>query len=246
LLFHTFITSSIPMGVPIEWNVIMVYGAFVLFGHYADVNAFSISSPSLIAFLALALIGMPLLGNLVPSRVSFLCSMRYYAGNWAYSVWLFKGNCSRKLDTHLIKSAPRVQDQLRSFYDEDTITATISKVMAFRAMHLHGRCLQTLLPKAVYDIDEYEYLDGELVAGVVVGWNFGEGHLHNMQLLQAVQRQCNFAEGELRCIFVESQPMGQRTHSWTIADAATGVRETGKIVVEDLLGLQPWPPMPAP
>jgi hypothetical protein len=245
LLFHAFITSSIPMGVPIEWNVMMVYGAFVLFGHYADVNAFSISSPSLIAFLALALVGMPLLGNLVPSRVSFLCSMRYYAGNWAYSVWLFKGDCSRKLDTHLIKSAPRVQDQLRTFYDEDTITATISKVMAFRAMHLHGRCLQTLIPKAVYDVDEYEYLDGELVAGVVVGWNFGEGHLHNMQLLQAIQRQCKFEEGELRCIFVESQPMGQRTHAWTIADAATGIRETGKIVVEDLLVLQPWPPMPA-
>ena len=27
LVFHLFITSSIPMGVPIEWNVIMVYGA---------------------------------------------------------------------------------------------------------------------------------------------------------------------------------------------------------------------------
>jgi hypothetical protein len=40
------------------------------------------------------------------------------------------------------------------------------------------------------------------------------------------------------------QPMGQPTHSWTIADAATGVRETGKIVVKDLLELQPWPPMP--
>jgi hypothetical protein len=29
VVFHTFITSSIPMGVPIEWNVIMVYGGFV-------------------------------------------------------------------------------------------------------------------------------------------------------------------------------------------------------------------------
>jgi hypothetical protein len=37
--------------------------------------------------------------------------------------------------------------------------------------------------------------------------------------------------------------MGRATHSWTIADAATGVRETGKIVVKDLLELQPWPPL---
>jgi hypothetical protein len=242
LVFHIFITSSIPMGVPIEWNVIMVYGGFVLFGHYAGVDAFDIASPWLIAFLILALVGVPLFGNLVPSRASFLCSMRYYAGNWAFSVWLFKGSCSQKLDTHLTKSAPRVQDQLRKFYDEDTITATISKVMAFRAMHLHGRCLQILLPKAVHDIDAYEYLDGELVAGVVIGWNFGEGHLHNLQLLRSIQEQCHFEQGELRCIFVESQPMGGAGQAWTIADAATGVLETGTIKVKDLLPLQPWPP----
>ncbi|MFZ1862931.1 MAG: DUF3556 domain-containing protein [Polyangiales bacterium] len=241
LVFHIFITSSIPMGVPIEWNVIMVYGAFVLFGHYANVDAFSLGSPLLIVYLAFALVAVPLFGNLMPSRASFLCSMRYYAGNWAYSVWLFKGECSKRLDTHLVKSAPRVQDQLRKFYDEDTITATISKVMAFRAMHLHGRCLQMLLPKAVDDIDAYEYLDGELVAGVVVGWNFGEGHLHDLQLLRSIQQQCQFEQGELRCIFVESQPMGRPCHAWTIADAATGVLETGQIRVKDLLDLQPWP-----
>jgi hypothetical protein len=241
--FHTFITCSIPMGVPIEWNVIMVYGAFVLFGHYADVSAFSIGSPLLIAYLAVALVGVPLFGNLVPSRASFLSSMRYYAGNWAYSVWLFKGDSSKKLDEHLTKAAPRLQEQLSKFLDDETIIATTSKVLGFRAMHLHGRCLQSLLPKAVDNIDDYEYLDGELVAGIVVGWNFGEGHLHNMQLLQAIQEQCHFEDGELRCIFVESQPMGQPTHSWTIADAASGVRETGKIKVKDLLELQPWPPM---
>ena len=243
--FHIFITSSIPMGVPIEWNVIMVYGAFVLFGHYADVSAFSIESPLLIAYLVFALLAVPLFGNLVPSRASFLCSMRYYAGNWAYSVWLFKGDSSKKLDDKLIKAAPRLQEQLGKFLDEETIIATTSKVLGFRAMHLHGRCLQSLLPKAVDNIDEYEYLDGELVAGIVIGWNFGEGHLHNMQLLRSIQEQCHFEDGELRCIFVESQPMGQPTHAWTIADAATGVRETGKIAVKDLLELQPWPPMPS-
>ena len=243
LIFHAFITSSIPMGVPIEWNVMMVYGGFVLFGHYADVGAFSVGSPLLIAYLAIALVGVPLFGNLIPSRVSFLSAMRYYAGNWAYSVWLFRGNCSEKLDTHLTKAAPGLRDQLRGFLDEEAITATTSKVLGFRAMHLHGRCLQFLLPKAVDDIDEYEYLDGELVAGIVVGWNFGEGHLHNLQLLRSIQEQCHFEEGELRCIFVESQPMGRETHAWTIADAATGVRETGEVAVHDLLDLQPWPPM---
>ena len=65
-----------------------------------------------------------------------------------------------------------------------------------------------------------------------------------MQLLRSIQERGDFEEGELRCIFVESQPMGRPTHAWTIADAATGVRETGQIAIEDLLDLQPWPPMP--
>ena len=245
LVFHTFITSSIPMGVPIEWNVIMVYGGFVLFGHYADVNAFSIGSPLLIAYLIFALVVVPLFGNLVPSRASFLCSMRYYAGNWAYSIWLFKGDSWKKLDENLTKASPGLRAQLEGMLDEEALTASISKILAFRSMHLHGRCLQSLLPKAVDEIDDYEYLDGEMVAGIVVGWNFGEGHLHDEQLLRSIQEQCHFEEGELRCIFVESQPMGQTSHAWMIADAATGVRESGKIAVKDLLELQPWPPMPA-
>jgi len=241
LLFHVFITMSVPMGVPIEWNVMMVYGAFFLFGHHAGASVLGLASPILIGYLAVACFLVPLIGNLAPSLVSFLCSMRYYAGNWAYSVWLFKGESSRKLDAHLTKSAPRVADQLAKFYDEETTIAVLSKVMAFRAMHLHGRALQLLLPRAVDDIDAYEYLDGELVAGVVIGWNFGEGHLHDLQLLRAVQRQCGFEEGELRCVFVESQPMGRPSLSWTIADAATGVRERGEINVRDLVDLQPWP-----
>lgn len=245
LLFHVFITSSIPMGVPIEWNLVMVYGAFFLFGVHADVSVRHLASPILLGFLVVACFLVQMIGNLAPSRVSFLCAMRYYAGNWAYSVWLFKGQSSRKLDTHLTKSAPRVQEQLAKFYDEETTIALLSRVMAFRAMHTHGRPLQLLLPRAVSDIDAYEYVDGEIIAGVVLGWNFGDGHLHQMQLLRAVQRQCGFAEGELRCIFVESQPLGGSSLSWTIADAATGVRETGEIQVRDIEALQPFPPQPS-
>lgn len=240
LVFHLFITSSIPMGVPIEWNVMMVYGAFFLFGANAGASLSALSSPLLLAFLAFACAGVQLAGNLFPSRVSFLCSMRYYAGNWAYSVWLFRGDASKKLDAGLVMSAPRVQDQLARFYDRDTIVALLSKVQAFRAMHLHGRALSRLLPRAVDDIDAYEYLDGEIVAGVVLGWNFGDGHLHGLQLLRAVQRQCGFAEGELRVVMVESQPLGRPVLSFTIADAATGVRERGEVRVGDLVDLQPW------
>ena len=95
LLFHFFITSNVPMGVPIEWNVFMVYGGFFLFGAQSHVSLFDLHSPLLVAYLLVALVLAPLLGNLFPAWVSFLVSMRYYAGNWPYSVWLFRGDSAK-------------------------------------------------------------------------------------------------------------------------------------------------------
>jgi hypothetical protein len=240
--FHIFITINIPMGVPLEWNVIMVYGAYFLFGHHGSVSVLDVGrAPLLVCFLAALLLAVPLMGNLVPSRFSFLSAMRYYAGNWAYSVWLFRGDCAHKLDDHLVKSSPRVQKQLAIMYDTDTIDTVMAKVVAFRAMHLHGRALPQLVPKAVDDIENYEWLDGEIVAGMVLGWNFGDGHLHNEQLLAAIQERCAFAEGELRCVFIESQPLFGTKLAWRIIDAATGALARGEVDVRDLEKLQPWP-----
>lgn len=239
--FHLYITSSIPMGVPLEWNVIMVFGAFVLFGYHAEVSMFSLQSPLLIFILVGSLLIVPLIGNFFPRWVSFLLSMRYYAGNWAYSVWLFKKGTEEKLDNHIVKSSLTVQRQLDLFYDENTANSLLAKVIAFRCMHLHGRALQRLLPKTVNDVEQYIWRDGELVAGVTLGWNFGEGHLHDEQLLAAIQKRCNYESGELRCIFVESQPMARPYLDWRIVDAKDGQIESGSISVKELEVLQPYP-----
>ena len=235
---HLYITSNVPMGVPIEWNVMMVYGAFFLFWKHAGASLLSLPMPALL-FLALMLVVIPIYGNLVPSRVSFLLAMRYYAGNWAYSVWLFKGESYRKLEK-LTKSSAWIVDQLGILYDRGTSIGIVGKVMGFRLMHLHGRALPRLLPKAVDHLEEYEWVDGELIAGLVLGWNFGEGHLHREQLLRSVQEQCGFEEGELRCIFVESEPLGRSTLEYRIADAKSGLRERGHVEVSDLRNCHPW------
>lgn len=239
LALHGFITSNVPMGVPIEWNVMVVYGGFALFWAHPEVSVSAVGATPLAAFLLFFLVGLPVLGNLRPAWVSFLLAMRYYAGNWAYSVWLFRGDAHRKLD-RLKKTSPWVDEQLALLYDARTIGGLTSKIMAFRLMHLQGRALATLLPRAVDRLEDYEWADGEVVAGLALGWNFGEGHLHQEQLLAAIQEQCGFEEGELRCIFVESQPLGGRTLGWRIADAKTGRRAEGEIAVEELRGRQPW------
>lgn len=243
VLFHVYITSNFPMGIPVEWNVQMVYGGFFLFGHYSDVFIWNMDSLILAVFLVVMLLFVPLIGHSFPSIVSFLVSMRYYAGNWPYSIWLFKSENEswKKLDENLINPSRWPPDQLRLFYDEETVVATLSKIPAFRAMHLHGRALQDLLPKAVDDVDDYQLMDGELIAGMTIGWNFGDGHLHDEELLRTLQNQCDFEEGELRCIFVESQPIWKPTLHWRIEDARTGQLDEGQSQVEELLELQPWP-----
>src|SRR5262249_9757830 len=74
LLLHGYITSNVPMGVPIEWNVMVVYGGFALFWAHPDVTVLDLGSAPLAVFLVVMLIGLPLLRNLFPRRLSVLLS----------------------------------------------------------------------------------------------------------------------------------------------------------------------------
>ena len=86
-----------------------------------------------------------------------------------------------KLDRDLVKPAPIVTEQLAKFYDPEMIDVLIYKGLAFRSMHSHGRALNGLVQRAVDDVEEYDVREGELVAGVVLGYNFGDGHFHDQR-----------------------------------------------------------------
>ena len=242
VIFHVHITSTFPLAVPLEWNLFMIFGLLFLFGHYGAVPLATLDDPLLIVLLALLGVGLPVLGNLRPDLVSFLPSMRYYAGNWATSQWLFS-KCSgaeEKLDRDVCKVAPIVVEQVARIYDRETAELLLNKGLAFRAMHSHGRALCGLLPRAVDDVEAYHVREGELISGVVNGWNFGDGHLHDHQLLAAVQEQCGFAEGELRVITLESQPALLQRQRYRIYDAASGLLEEGWVDVAEMCRRSPW------
>jgi hypothetical protein len=254
IVFHLHILSTFPLAVPLEWNIFMIFGLLFLFGHYGDVSFATLDEPLLIAILAVTCVGLPVLGNLRPDLVSFLPSMRYYAGNWATSQWLFRHGSEARLDECIVKAAPIVTEQLEKFYDEELIDVLLYKGLAFRSMHSHGRALNGLSVRAVDDIEDYDVREGELVAGVVLGYNFGDGHFHDERLLAAVQERCDFAEGELRVVTLESQPASLRAlrragtansrddarQHYRIFDAATGLIDEGDVRVADMIGQQPW------
>jgi hypothetical protein len=242
VIFHLHIISTFPLAVPLEWNVFMIFGVLFLFGHYGDTPFSTIDDPLLLAILAVICVGLPVLGNFRPDLVSFLPSMRYYAGNWATSQWLFKkqGNAEAKLDRELTKPAAIVTEQLSKFYDPELIDVLVYKGLAFRSMHSHGRALNGLVQRAVDDVEDYEVREGELVAGVVLGYNFGDGHFHDQRLLAAVQEHCQFEPGEARIVVLESQAAHVQRQRYRIFDAATGLVEEGWVNVADMAERQPW------
>jgi hypothetical protein len=184
---------------------------------------------------------LPLIGNLMPSKVSFLVAMRYYAGNWAWNAWLFRNHSERKLDG-LKRAAPLLREQQERFLTAEQAVQADSGLLAFRTLHLQGRILGMLLPKATgrNPFHDYTYVDGEAVAGSVIGWNFGEGHLADEKLIRLVQEQCRFEDGELRVICVEAQPILGSTLHWRIVDAERGVLEQGHAELSDLAKRKPW------
>jgi len=247
VIFHLHILSTFPLAVPLEWNVFMIFGVLFLFGQYGDLPlSAAFDEPLLVAILAVLCVGIPVLGNFRPDLVSFLPSMRYYAGNWATSQWLFRkqGEAEKRLDERVVKSAPIVTEQLAKFYDPELIGVLVYKGLAFRSMHSHGRALNGLSARAVEDIEAYDVREGELVAGVVLGYNFGDGHFHDQRLLAAVQERCGYGPGELRVVTLESQPAHMQRQRYRIWDAAEGLVEEGWVDVAEMVRRQPWQPAP--
>jgi hypothetical protein len=79
-----------------------------------------------------------------------------------------------------------------------------------------------------------------LIAGMALGWNFGDGHLHNEQLLEALQERCHFDEGEVRVIILDGQPIHRQQQAYRLVDAAHGEFERGHVRVRDMRHRQPW------
>lgn len=243
IIFHIHITSTFPLAVPLEWNLFMIFGIGFLFLENGAVPFSTLDDPLLIALLVLIGVVMPVVGNMRPDWVSFLPSMRYYAGNWATSQWLFRKDtkAEEKLDESIKKAAPVVVRQLSEFYDDrDLAELMLASGLGFRSMHTHGRALNGLIHRAVDDLEEYHVREGELVSGVVNGWNFGDGHFHSEQLLEAVQERCGFRSGDVRVVALESQPFGKPRQHYRILDAADGLIEEGWVDVADMVERLPW------
>ncbi|HET8929078.1 MAG TPA: DUF3556 domain-containing protein, partial [Acidimicrobiales bacterium] len=239
--FHLGIISSFPMGVPLEWNVFMIFGVVFVYLAHPGVPWSALEYPVTIAALFGLLLVLVVYGNFVPAKVSFLVAMRYYAGNWATTIWCFRGDSLDRLDRGIVKATMLPHQQLEKIYGSpEEAMIPLHMGYAFRGFHSHGPALYSLVPEACGpDHEDYLVLDGELLAAVALGWNFGDGHLHSEQLIAALQRRCDFQPGDVRIVILESEPFGKGAQQYRLVDPATGPVGSGHVRVRDLLERQP-------
>ena len=76
-------------------------------------------------------------------------------------------------------------------------------------MHSQGRGLNSVMINQLGDdIDTYTLREAEFACNAIVGFNFGDGHLHDHRMIEAIQKRCRFAPGEFIVVWVESEPIG--------------------------------------
>jgi hypothetical protein len=243
IVFHLNILLAFPMGVPLEWNVFMIFGVLWLFGAHARLGLSDLANPLPVAILFTVIAGTVVIGNLFPRKVSFLPGMRYYAGNWDTTVWCVKPSADEKFRIGSRALGPMYHLQLERLYKtKEEVLVPIHLAFAFRGMNTHGRALYTLVHRALagYDEDDYNLCEGENLCSMVLGWNFGDGHMHNECLIDALQQRCGFEPGDVRVVILDSQPIHIQRQEYRLVDAATGEFERGYVDVDDMVTSQPW------
>lgn len=239
VVYHLFITSTFPLAVPLEWNVLFMFLSAFLFIGYPNDNGYGLGDMDgvLLAVTLPCLVVFPILGNLRPDLVSFLPSMRQYAGNWASAQWAFAPGAEEKLDAHIKKASKMQKGQLLDEYgDEGVAEFVLHQLIGWRSMHSQGRGLLSLMMKYLGDdLDRYYVREAEFSSNALVGFNFGDAHMHDEYLIRAVQSKCNFAPGEWIIAWVESEAVYSGIQRYWVMDAAVGIVERGTWRVKDAI-----------
>jgi hypothetical protein len=176
--------------------------------------------------------------------------MRQYAGNWASAMWAFAPGAEEKLDNGSIVKAAKMQKAqlmmpplMGEPFDERSAEVVMNQMLGWRSMHSQGRGLNSVMINTLgADIDTYTMREAEFSCNAILGFNFGDGHLHDEKLIRAIQKRVQFGPGEFIVVWVESEPVFNGRQQYWVMDAAVGVIERGSWSVKDAVSEMNWLP----
>ena len=187
LVFHLFIISRSHSRAPgVECAICLRrYLLFLGFPNWDGYGIADMSLPLLTVVILAGLLFSPRWATSVPTWCPS-CPLRQYAGNWRrrYGV---RPRAEEKLN-NVTRSSPNQIDQLVAFgYQPQWAEIFNQQTVGWRSMHSQGRGLFSVLVKNLPDIDARTVREAELVCNSLIGFNFGDGHLHNEDMIAAVQ-----------------------------------------------------------
>jgi hypothetical protein len=244
-MLHTFIISTFPLAVPLEWNVFFMFCVAFLFANFHAGEGYGVGdmSPLLLGIVVVAALFPIVLGALRPQYVSFLIGMKQYAGNWASATFSFKDKEKEdRINDKIVKSSDNQIDQIEPLFGKEISEIFIQKAVAFRMMHPMGRMHISALMRHVPDLNDRIQREGEFVSNVLTGWNFGDGHCIDERLIEGLQQRCQYEPGDVVVAFTESQPAFSKKVQYRVIDAAIGCVEKGWYHNDDAANEQPWLP----
>jgi Transmembrane protein of unknown function (DUF3556) len=110
-------------------------------------------------------------------------------------------------------------------YDERVAEVVMNRILAWRSMHSQGRGLNAVMMNHLgEDIGAYTLREAEFSCNAIVGFNFGDGHLHDQNLIKAIQRRCKFARASSTSSGSSpgrSSAAARATGSWTRPSASS-------------------------
>jgi len=244
-MLHTFIISTFPLAVPLEWNVFFIFCAGFLFSNFHASEGYGVTdmAPGLLAIVIVVALFPIVLGALRPQYVSFLVGMKQYAGNWAAATFSFRDKSMEdRINEKIVKASDNQIDQLEPLFGKEISEIFVQKAVAFRMMHPMGRMHMSALMCHVDSMDDRLQREGEFVSNVLTGWNFGDGHCLDERLIAGMQERCQFEPGDVILAWTESQPAFSKKVQYRVIDAALGTVEKGWYHNDDAYNTQPWMP----
>jgi hypothetical protein len=244
-MLHTFIISTIPLAVPLEWNVFFMFVAGFLFANFHAGDGYGVGDmdPVLLAIVVTAALFPIVLGAFKPQYVSFLVGMKQYAGNWASATFSLRDKEKEdRINQRIVKAADNQIDQIEPLFGPEISEIFLQKAVAFRMMHPMGRMHISGLMCHVDSLDDRIQREGEFLSNVLTGWNFGDGHCLDERLIAAWQERCQYEPGDVVAVFTESQPAFSKIVQYRVIDAALGTVEKGWYHNDDAYNTQPWLP----
>lgn len=244
-MLHTFIISTIPLAVPLEWNVFFMFCAAFLFANFGAGDGYGVGdmNPALLVVVLVMALSPIILGAFKPQYVSFLVGMKQYAGNWASATFSLRNKeIEDRINERIVKAADNQIDQIEPLFGKEISEIFIQKGVAFRMMHPMGRMHISGLLCHLPELDTRIQREGEFLSNVLTGWNFGDGHCLDERLMAGWQERCQYEPGDVVAVFTESRPMFTPITQYRVIDAALGCVEKGWYNQNDAYNTQPWLP----